>query len=62
MQINGREARVISFATQQHNLSLALVVLNKGSVTYALAFAGPGNEPDAWQRLENALPTALTIQ
>jgi hypothetical protein len=62
MQIDGRDARVLSFATQQHNLSLALVVLNKGSVTYALVFAGPGNAPDGWQQIHDALPNAITVQ
>ncbi len=62
MQINGRYARVMSFATQQHNLSLTLVVLNKGSVTYSLVLVGPSDAPDAWQQLEGALPNAITVQ
>jgi hypothetical protein len=62
MEINGRYARVMSFATQQRNLSLTLVVLNKGSVTYSLVLVGPSNAPDAWRQLEDALPNAIAVQ
>ena len=62
IQINGRYARVMSYATQQRNLSLTLAVLNKGSVTYSLVLVGPSNAPDAWQQLEDALPQAITIE
>ncbi len=62
MEISGRYARVMSYATQQRNLSLTLVVLNKGSVTYSLVLVGPSDAPEAWQQLENALPNAITVQ
>jgi hypothetical protein len=62
MQINGREARVMSFATRQQNLSITLVVLNKGNVTYGLILSGPGIESEGWQHIEDALPDAITIR
>jgi hypothetical protein len=62
MQIDGRNAHVMSFATQEQNLSLTLAVLNKGFVTYALIFAGPENAPDDWRQIHEALPQAVSLR
>ena len=62
MQINGRDARVMSFTTTRRNLSVTLVVLNKANVTYGLIFSGPGIESDGWRQIEDALPNAITVQ
>ena len=62
MQINGRSARVMSFATPNPGLSITLAIVPKGPVTYGLIFAGPGARSSAWQAIKAALPQAITIQ
>jgi hypothetical protein len=60
-QVNGMPAHLLRFDTQR-NVDVDIVMLKKWPVDYGLSIAGRPDATDEWQRIEAALPQAITIK
>jgi len=60
-QVNGIPAHLLRFDTHR-NVDVDIVMLKKWPVDYGLSIAGRPDATDEWQRIEAALPQAITIK
>jgi hypothetical protein len=59
--VNGVPAHLLHLDTHR-NVNVDIVMLKKWPVDYSLSIAGRPDATDEWQRIEDALPQAITIK
>jgi hypothetical protein len=61
LQVNGLPAHLLRMNSQR-NVDVDIVLVKKWPVNYDLTIAGRPDATDEWQRIEDALPQAITIK